>query len=161
MNWILDNPFVLSINFHDGAKVANYPWDDHPNGQNIYSATPDDNLYKDLAELYAESHVNMWQSNEFPGSTYNSFQKLCSTDIVESGFFPGGITNGADWYRVAGGMQDFNYIFSNCMELTVEVEDCKFPNLNTGTVDWTNNKDSLMNFLKATHLGIKGLVTDM
>ena len=27
MQWTLDNPFVISINFHDGAVVANYPWD--------------------------------------------------------------------------------------------------------------------------------------
>ena len=28
MRWVIENPFVLSINFHDGAVVANYPWDD-------------------------------------------------------------------------------------------------------------------------------------
>ena len=28
MNWIVENPFVLSMNLHDGATVACYPFDD-------------------------------------------------------------------------------------------------------------------------------------
>ena len=36
MKWIMNNPFVLSINFHDGAVVANYPMDD----SNCSSGTP-------------------------------------------------------------------------------------------------------------------------
>ena len=30
MRWILDNPFVLSLSFHDGRVLVNYPWDDSP-----------------------------------------------------------------------------------------------------------------------------------
>ena len=28
MNWVIENPFVLSMNLHDGATVACYPFDD-------------------------------------------------------------------------------------------------------------------------------------
>ena len=57
--------------------MANYPWDDHVNGRSDYSATPDDKLFISLAETYAQNHVDMSDSNQFPGisSIYVSIDK--------------------------------------------------------------------------------------
>ena len=65
IGWVLDNPFVLSINFHDGAVVANYPWDDGDGSvqprAGEKSLTPDDDTFVALSRLYANSHANMHQ----------------------------------------------------------------------------------------------------
>ena len=42
--------------------------------------------------------------------------------------FDDGITNGADWYSLTGGMMDYSYIFTSCAEITIELSCCKYPN---------------------------------
>lgn len=142
--WIMQNPFVLSANLHNGDIVANYPYDDSENHLKMYSPSPDDTLFQQLAESYSHANKNM-----------ESPKKPCGTDV-----FPDGITNGAAWYPVCGGMQDFNYLASNCFELTLELGCQKFPPGKDLANLWIENKDALVNFMWQTHLGIKGTIED-
>ena len=57
------------------------------------------------------------------------------------------ITNGAEWYVVKGGMQDFNYLFSNCMELTLELSCIKKPQAKRLQTEWEFNKQPLLSYL--------------
>ena len=59
-----------------------------------------------------------------------------------------------------GGMQDFNYIHSNCFEVTFELSCCKFPKAVELAREWKLNKESLLQFMEATHWGINGVVID-
>lgn len=72
--------------------------------------------------------------------------------------FDEGITNGAQWYVLYGGMQDFNYLHSNCFELTIEMGCQKFPYANQLEKFWDDNKRPLLKFIELTHIGIKGFV---
>jgi len=142
INWILDNPFVVSINFHDGAVVANYPWDDNVPNQDGHSYTEDHSVFLELSKTYSNNHKNMHTGRH------------CGDH------FPGGITNGADWYVVRGGMQDFNYFMTNCLEITVELSCVKFPDKSRLQIEWENNKNSLLSYLETAKGGLRGLVTD-
>jgi hypothetical protein len=144
MRWILDEPFVLSANFHDGAVVANYPYDDSDGPGAQESLTPDDAVFKKMARIYASNHAFMHKGK----------------GVCENDNFPEGITNGAKWYVVRGGMQDFNYLFSNAFELTMELSCCKFPNETAAVKEWDNNRESLLAYLEASKLGIKGVIRD-
>lgn len=145
MSLILSEPWVLSANFHDGAVVASYPYDDYRANQKEYGIhrTPDHLFFKHLASTYAANHETMMN------------QSVCSR-----WWFEDGITNGADWYPLNGGMQDFNYIFSNDMEITLELSCCKFPSKYYLNREWERNKESMVKYLQQVHRGVKGVVYD-
>lgn len=150
--WILSLPFVLSANIHEGDLVANYPFDSsrYPAMQ-AYSKSPDDATFKYLAESYAKNHAHMAKNDHAP----------CDGTAVDNFARQGGITNGAKWYSVSGGMQDFNYLASNSFEITLELSCEKFPAGSTLPTFWKDNKQSLLEFIWKTHLGIKGVVRDV
>ncbi|MBT6325563.1 MAG: hypothetical protein HOJ35_06310 [Bdellovibrionales bacterium] len=123
--------FSLSVNFHGGAEVVNYPWDtlsdDHPFLE----------LVKDISTSYADLVPGMRNSNEFPG----------------------GIVNGYDWYEVNGGMQDWSYYWHNDLQLTVELSNSKWPDYSRVFTYYDDNKQSLINFLEDVHQGAGFVIT--
>jgi hypothetical protein len=117
--------FALSANFHGGTIVVNYPWD------STYDRHPLDTFIKELSLGYAELNPEMRNSREFAG----------------------GITNGADWYVVKGGMQDWSCFFYNDLQVTVELSHMKWPSYSDIPGFYTSNRDSMIYFMKQIHRG--------
>uniref|UniRef100_T1IXL0 Peptidase M14 domain-containing protein n=1 Tax=Strigamia maritima TaxID=126957 RepID=T1IXL0_STRMM len=149
MHWIMHHPFVLSANLHDGDVVANYPYDEARGGKNRdYSVSPDDETFRHLALSYASKHKHMGKPDNVP----------CRNQTPPEFGRQGGITNGAAWYSLQGGMQDFNYLSSNTFDITVEMNCLKFAPERMLPDEWDNNKDALIHYMWQTHIGIKGFV---
>ena len=146
MSWIDQYPFVLSANLHNGALVANYPYDNTKDGGSHYSRSPDDDIFRQLALAYSKAHPTM------------HLGKPCPED--RSGF-KNGITNGAEWYSVDGGMQDYNYLHTNCFEITIEQGCFKFPYATQLEEIWDLNKKPLLAYIEEVHKGVKGFVKDI
>lgn len=137
MQWTAGQSFVLSANLHSGALLVNYPFDEGgPTHQ--YVASPDDDLFIDISKRYSVHNSPMWNSPSF--------------DM--------GITNGSDWYTIYGGMQDWNYRYVACNEVTIELANIKKPSESLLPTYWANNKESMLAYMASIHMGIRGVVTD-
>ncbi|XP_052730394.1 carboxypeptidase SOL1 isoform X5 [Vigna angularis] len=137
MNWLRDIRFTASATLHGGALVANYPWDGSEDKRTKYYGCPDDDAFRFMASIYSHSHYNMSSSKEFLS----------------------GITNGAAWYPLYGGMQDWNYIHAGCFELTLEISDNKWPNATELPILWKYNKMSLLNLVASlVKTGVHGRI---
>jgi len=67
--------------------------------------------------------------------------------------FKDGIVNGAQWYPVYGGMQDWNYLAAGCMDITLELTDDKWRPEADLTQLWEENKQALTALPLAAALG--------
>lgn len=145
MDWIAKIPFVLSANLHGGALVANYPYDNGPTEKSFSKTaenpSPDNDVFKTLALTYSNAHPRMHLGKPCPPVYANG-----KTVLDER--FPQGITNGAAWYSVSGGMQDYNYVNSNDFEITLEIGCTKFPNASDLPNYWLENREPLLRFIE-------------
>ncbi|XP_044912618.1 carboxypeptidase Z isoform X2 [Felis catus] len=147
IKWMRTTPFVLSASLHGGDLVVSYPFDLSKHSQEEkFSPTPDEKMFKLLARAYADVHPMMMDRSE----------NRCGGNFLKRG----SIINGADWYSFTGGMSDFNYLHSNCFEITVELGCVKFPPEEALYTIWQHNKEPLLNFVEMVHRGIKGVVMD-
>lgn len=141
MYFAYHNSFALSANFHTGAVVASYAYDDDVGVPDMVPApTPDNPLYVALATTYAMNNPPMYANNAPP--------------------FQNGIVNGNDWFKVVGGMQDWMYRFMGMDEITVELSVPKRPSQSLLPQYWNENRESMLSYLEWVHRGVRGLVTD-
>ncbi len=125
MSFQAQRNFSLSANFHGGAVVVNYPWDAR------YGAHPDHELVRALSVDYAALNPEMRDSRRFAE----------------------GVTNGAAWYVLYGGMQDWSYVWHNDLQVTVELSDSKWPNYAQIPAFYQRNRESMLAFAQAVHQG--------
>jgi hypothetical protein len=138
------NSFVLSANFHGGSLVANYPYDGRMDGQEylyVYQPCPDDALFIAMAHAYANANPRM---------------RLSAGDPA----FTNGICNGAQWYEIYGGMQDWSYVWPAGFDITIELDDNKSPAASRLAGLWAENTTSMIVYAEWCLSGIRGVVTN-
>ncbi|CAL8347076.1 unnamed protein product [Lota lota] len=166
ISWMESHPFVLGANFQGGERVVAYPFDGFrlnkaPESQRPHSRkkrhyaepedearkTADESLFRWLAISYASTHLTL--TNNFHGS--------CHGQDAAVGV---GIVNRAKWKPITGSMNDFSYLHTNCLELSIFLGCDKFPHESELAYEWEKNREAMLTFMEQVHRGIRGIVKD-
>ena len=133
MNWMAQNSFVLSADFHAGEVVVLYPY------SYDYVRTPDDALFQDISRRYSVHNPPMWNNSNFSE----------------------GIASGADWFIAVGTAGDWCYSYLSCNAVTIELYKSQtiLPASQIPAL-WNDNSESMLSFLEAVHIGVRGIITD-
>lgn len=129
-----DYQFTMAANYHGGSEVMNYPWD------NETSLHADDAWWQYVCREYADL-AHQVDSNYM-------------TDLNN------GITNGAQWYQIGGGRQDFMNYYHQCREVCIECSGTKCPSGSQMPSFWNYNHNSIFAYMNQCLKGIHGVVTD-
>ena len=126
--------FTMSANYHGGAEVVNYPWD------NNTTRHVDELWWRTISRQYADlAHE---KNPDYMTDRDN------------------GVTNGADWYMINGSRQDYMNYYQQCREVTIECSSTKCPPASDLPLYWEYNRNSIYAFLNQVLFGIHGFVKD-
>jgi hypothetical protein len=138
MNYANINHFNLSMNFHGGAEVVNYPWDTWLPPQ----LSADDSWWQFVSYEYADT------AKKYGGATYFTNP------------YASGVTNGATWYVITGGRQDYHNYFKHTREVTLEISNTWLTPAAQLLNYWKWNNRSFLNYIEQANYGINGKVVD-
>ncbi|MEM9930355.1 MAG: M14 family zinc carboxypeptidase, partial [Bacteroidota bacterium] len=131
-----NHSFDMALNIHGGAEVFNYPWDTYRQRH------PDTDWWRRISR---------------------DFASRVQTASTRSGYFQdrhNGVTNGHDWYPIAGSRQDYMNFFHRCREATLEVSNRKqFPASQLPKI-WRYTRPALLGYLNEARFGAHGFVRD-
>ncbi len=130
--------FIISMNFHGGAEVYNYPWDVWTTAENAHA---DDAWFRVVGKRYVD--------------TARKADAYYMTDVTASG-----ITEGGDWYKVIGSRQDYMNFVHHCKEVTLEISSTKLVSSDQLPYFWRLNYKSLIYYILEAERGMQGVVLD-
>ena len=140
IDWVTPRHFVMSVNFHCGAEIVNYPWDAWTTAQ--------------------RSHADAdWF--RYTGQNYASLCQAVDTAYLYGDYRGRSVIEGADWSPVVGSRQDYMTYYQRCREVTIEMS---YQSVITDTTVlptfWDKSKDALLSYAVESSYGFWGTVTD-
>jgi hypothetical protein len=135
MSFMTRRRFTLSVNFHSGVEVVNYPWDRWP------ALHADNDWFYMISRAYAD--------------TAHLYSREGYMDYLDNG-----VTNGYEWYTVYGGRQDYVTYTLYGREITIEL-DTNYITPSDDLADiWEYNFRSLLGYMENALYGIQGKISD-
>jgi hypothetical protein len=119
MRFCMEHPCKAALHLHSGDVLISYPYGNNAERMDGYTASPDDELYRALADAYQDGYDG---------------------EIDHK--------NSCEWYQVDGEAPDWQYRYTGTLALTIELSLCKEPAWLDNCEDvWKKHKGSFSMWL--------------
>ncbi len=137
----------LSATFHTGAVVVNMPfdyavWQDDDHGYYQQNYPAEHVLVSHLAHVYT-----------------NSGRFLDIAGLLDDPHMDSGTIFGGDWYVIYGSLQDWSYMETGCIDLTIETTVRTPATAGEREALYNMHRESLISYMESARMGMHGRVT--